>query len=130
MTELLPGLKGVAETVVGPDNTADMAGSGTLPVFATPFMIALMEKAALGSVRPCLDEAESTVGTHIDVSHLSAALMGAAVRAESELTAVDGRKLTFTVRAYAGDTLLGEGSHQRFVINSERFMQKLLAKQE
>ena len=128
MKELPLGLKGQAETTVNEQNTAAAMGSGLLPVFATPAMLALMEKAAAGSVQPFLDEGEGTVGTRLEVSHLAATPLGLNVRAESELVAVDRRKLSFTVRAWAGEELIGEGTHQRFVIDNARFLEKALAK--
>ena len=128
MNELPIGLKGQAETTVNEQNTAAAMGSGLLPVFATPAMLALMENAAATSVQPFLGEGEGTVGTRLEVSHLAATPIGLPVRAESELVAVDRRKLTFTVRAWAGEELIGEGTHQRFVIDNKRFLEKALAK--
>ncbi len=128
MNELPIGLKGQAETTVNEQNTAAAMGSGLLPVFATPAMLALMENAAATSVQPFLGEGEGTVGTRLEVSHLAATPLGLAVRAESELVAVDRRKLSFTVRAWAGEELIGEGTHQRFVIDNKRFLEKALAK--
>ena len=128
MNELPIGLKGQAETTVNEQNTAAAMGSGLLPVFATPAMLALMENAAATSVQPFLGEGEGTVGTRLEVSHLAATPIGLAVRAESELVAVDRRKLTFTVRAWGGEELIGEGTHQRFVIDNARFLEKALAK--
>ena len=128
MNELPIGLKGQAETTVNEQNTAAAMGSGLLPVFATPAMLALMENAAATSVQPFLGEGEGTVGTRLEVSHLAATPIGLAVRAESELVAVDRRKLTFTVRAWGGEELIGEGTHQRFVIDNARFREKALAK--
>ena len=130
MNELPIGLKGQAETTVNEQNTAAAMGSGLLPVFATPAMLALMENAAATSVQPYLGEGEGTVGTRLEVSHLAATPIGLAVRAESELVAVDRRKLTFTVRAWGGEELIGEGTHQRFVIDNARFLEKALAKRE
>ena len=128
MNELPIGLKGQAETTVNEQNTAAAMGSGLLPVFATPAMLALMENAAATSVQPFLGEGEGTVGTRLEVSHLAATPIGLPVRAESELVAVDRRKLTFTVRAWGGEELIGEGTHQRFVIDNARFLEKALAK--
>ena len=128
MKELPIGLKGQAETTVNEQNTAAAMGSGLLPVFATPAMLALMEQAAASSVQPYLGEGEGTVGTRLEVSHLAATPIGLPVRAESELVAVDRRKLTFTVRAWGGEELIGEGTHQRFVIDNARFLEKALAK--
>jgi predicted thioesterase len=128
MKELPVGLLGRAETIVTEENTAMAAGSGTLRVFGTPFMLALMEKAASESVLPYLDEGESTVGTLLHVSHDSATPVGMAVRAESELTAVEGKKLCFTVTAYDAAGPIGKGTHERFVITSERFLAKTYGK--
>ena len=128
MKELPIGLVGRAETRVTEENTAAAMGSGLLPVFATPAMLALMEQAAASSVQPYLAEGEGSVGTRLEVSHLAATPIGLTVRAESELTEVDRRKLVFTVRAWAGEELIGEGRHERFVIQNERFLAKALAK--
>ncbi|MBR3475171.1 MAG: thioesterase family protein [Oscillospiraceae bacterium] len=128
MKELTIGLKGHAETVVTEQNTAAAMGSGLLPVFATPAMLALMENAAASSVQPYLDEGQGSVGTRLEVSHLAATPIGLPVRAESELIAVDRRKLRFAVRAWGGEELIGEGEHERFVIDNQRFLEKALAK--
>ena len=128
MDALPIGLKGLAETLVTEENTAAAMGSGLLPVFATPAMLALMEQAAASSVQPVLPEGQGTVGTRLEVSHLAATPIGLTVRAESELIAVDRRKLRFAVRAWAGEELIGEGTHERFVIDNARFLEKALAK--
>ena len=128
MDALPIGLKGLAETLVTEENTAAAMGSGLLPVFATPAMLALMEQAAASSVQRFLPEGQGTVGTRLEVSHLAATPIGLTVRAESELIAVDRRKLRFAVRAWAGDELIGEGEHERFVIDNARFLEKALSK--
>jgi len=130
VSELKVGLKGSAQVEVVHENTAAAVGSGALEVFATPSMIALMEKAALASVQPCLEEGQGTVGVKLDVSHLAATPVGMSVRAESELTEIDRRMLTFRVSAYAGDELIGEGTHQRCVVFNQRFMEKAQAKRK
>ena len=130
MDELRPGIIGHAETIVTEANTAAAMGSGLLPVFATPAMLALMEQAAASSVQPVLGEGEGSVGTRLEVSHLAATPVGLAVRAESELTLVDRRRLVFTVRAWAGEELIGEGRHERFIIQNQRFLEKALAKRK
>ena len=130
MDALSIGLKGLAETLVTEENTAAAMGSGLLPVYATPAMLALMEKAAADSVQPFLPEGQGTVGTRLSVSHLAATPIGLTVRAESELIAVDRRKLRFSVRAWAGDELIGEGEHERFIIDNARFLEKALAKRQ
>lgn len=124
------GVRGEAATRVDASNLAKTLGSGGLEVFSTPSLIALMERAALESVRPYLDEGTSTVGTLINVGHLAASVKGAYVRCESELTGVDLRRLTFSVRAYDGKTLVGEGIHERFIVNDRIFMEKARAGRE
>ena len=128
MAELAVGLKGRAEVEVVFGNTAAAVGSGALEVFGTPSMIALMEKAALQSVQPFLEEGQGTVGLRVDVAHLAATPIGMKVVAESELERVEGRMLFFKVRAFAGEELIGEGSHQRCIIQNERFLAKAMAK--
>lgn len=124
------GIKGCAETVVNENNTARKVGSGTLDVFATPCMVALMEEAALSSVAPYLAEGEGTVGTKLDISHDAATPLGMKVRAESTLVEVDRRRLVFEVAAYDECGLIGKGRHERFVINGEKFLAKTNAKRE
>lgn len=120
--ELKPGLKGRAETTVTPDNTAQAVGSGLVPVFATPYMIALMENAAVNAVQADLSADEGTVGTRLDVTHDAATPIGLKVWAEAELTAVEGRKLTFAVTAYDEREQIGGGVHERFIIKPEKFL--------
>jgi predicted thioesterase len=118
------GIKGEAKTIVTEQNTAKTYASGALPVFATPAMIGLMEQAAHDSLLAHLDEGQGTVGTTVDIRHLAATPVGMAVRATSELTAIDGRRLTFTVAAYDEAGVIGKGTHERFIIDVARFMQK------
>ena len=122
------GLTGRSETVVTEQNTAAAVGSGLVPVFATPYMIALMENAAANAVLPFLGPDEGTVGTHLDVSHSSATPIGRKVWAVATLTAVDGKKLTFDVTAYDQAGEIGRGTHERFIIKPERFLAKCQAK--
>ncbi len=126
--ELTKGIVGKKELTVTKDKTAAAVGSGLLDVFATPQMIALMEATASESVAPYLDEGSTSVGTLVSVSHVAATPVGMTVRCESELTEVEGRKLVFTVKAYDECGLIGEGTHERFVIFSEKFMAKTNAK--
>lgn len=111
---------------VGEDNTAVAVGSGSLEVFGTPCMIALMEKATVNAVAPYLENDETTVGTQINVSHCKASAVGAVITARAELSEVQGRKLVFDVSAVddKGD-VIGEGRIERFVVFAERFMSKL-----
>lgn len=121
---LEPGLKGRQETVVTEDLLAKNIGSGLVKVYATAMMIALIEKAAVYSVEPYLEEGQGTVGTHVNVSHCSATPLGMKVWAETELIEIDRRKLVFKVAAYDERGLIGEGLHERFIIDNERFQAK------
>ena len=118
------GMKVRVEEVATEQNTAICAGSGTLPVFATPFMCALMEKAAWMAIAPALNEGDSSVGTKLNISHLSATPVGLKVWAESEVTAVDGKRIEFKVTAGDEKGLIGEGTHERFIITNDRFLAK------
>ena len=124
------GMKGRCEAVVDEGLTAQAAGSGTLPVFATPWMCALMEKAAWTAVVPALNPGESTVGTKLNISHLSATPVGLKVWAESEVTLVDGKRMEFSVSAYDEKGLIGSGTHERFVVTDQRFLAKVQSKRE
>jgi predicted thioesterase len=128
MAELVSGLCGVAQALVAPDNTAAALGSGDLPVFGTPALVALMEKAAVNALAGRLDSHETTVGTWIEVAHTAATPLGLAVRAEAELVAVEGRKLTFTLAAFDAREKIGEGRHHRVLLSRDRFLAKLEAK--
>ena len=119
------GARGCAETTVTEQNTALAMGSGLLPVFATPAMAALLEAAAVNACQAGLEEGQGTVGTHLDISHDAATPVGMTVRAEAEVTAVDGRAVTFAVRAFDEAGQIGGGTHQRFVIDNERFLSKV-----
>lgn len=119
------GLKHTSELVVTDTVTAIAVGSGNMPVLATPMMMALMENAAMLAVEEELPEGCTTVGGYIESSHLKPSKIGDIVKAIAEVTKVDGTKIEFKVAAYSGDTLLGEGTHLRFVVNRERFMSKL-----
>lgn len=121
------GIKGKQTIKVDETNTARTMGSGTLDVFATPAMIALMEQTAWKSVEAELEEGSGTVGTFLEVSHDAPTPLGMEVTCESELTAVNGRELTFEVKAYDERGTVGKGIHKRFIINEERFMEKALA---
>lgn len=119
------GLRHTSELTVTDAVTAIAAGSGDMPVLATPMMMALMENAAMLAVKDELPEGCTTVGGHIASSHLKPSKTGAVVRAEAEVTKVDGKKISFRVAAYCGDTLLGEGTHLRFIVEREKFLQRL-----
>jgi predicted thioesterase len=95
-----------------------------MPVLATPMMMALMEKAAMLAVKEELPEGSTTVGGHIESSHLKPSKVGDVVRATAEVTKVDGKKIEYKISAYSGDILLGEGTHLRFVVDKERFLHR------
>ncbi len=109
-------------------DTAKAHGSGTLSVLATPRMIALMEESAYKCIEKYLEGGQSSVGTYLDVKHLSATPVGMEVYAESEVTALDGRRIVFSVRAYDEKGLIGEGTHERFIVFSEKFVAKTYQK--
>ena len=125
LQELKPGLTGTAETVVRETNTALAMGSGSLHVFATPGMIALMEQAACNAVAACLDEESTSVGTLVNITHDAATGMGKTVTATATLVKVQGRKLVFEITAADEDKQIGKGTHERFIVNKEKFMAKL-----
>ena len=107
--------------------TAIAVGSGDMPVLGTPMMMALMENAAMLAVRDALPEGCTTVGGHIESSHLKPSKIGDVVRADAEVTKVDGKKIEFKITAYSGDTLLGEGTHLRFIVDRDKFLKKIEA---
>lgn len=122
------GIKGKKEIIVTEEKTAKTMGSGTLDVFATPAMIALMENTAYESIAGELEEGSGTVGTELRVKHVAATPVGMKITCETELIAIDGRALTFSVKAYDEMGLIGEGEHERFVILEEKFQSKANAK--
>ncbi len=125
MSGLSSGVRGTREELVNDRNTAKALGSGGLDVYATPAMIALMEFCAAESVQRYLQEGSSTVGTRIDVKHLSATPVGMTVRCETELIEVDRRRLVFSCRAYDDAGLIGEGAQERFIVDNAKFMEKV-----
>ena len=118
------GIKGHQELVVTENMTAKSMNSGAMNVFATPCMIALMEHTALESVGPELDEGCGTVGAAVNIKHVAATPVGMKVTCESELIKIDGRALTFSVKAYDEAGLIGEGEHERFIIVEDKFQTK------
>ena len=122
------GIKGYGKTVVTEPITARAFGSGELDVYATPAMIALAEETALKSVSDRLEPGQGTVGTRIDIAHLAATPLGMQVRCETELIEVDRRRLTFSVLVYDEVEKIAEGTHERFVIDNEKFLKKAGAK--
>lgn len=118
------GLKGRAETTVTPENTAQAVGSGLVPVFGTPFMIALMENAAVNALQSCLGAGEGSVGTQLQIAHTAATPIGMKVWANSVVTGVEGKKITFEVTAFDEAGEIGHGTHERFLIQTDRFLTK------
>ena len=118
------GIKNRIESLSTKENSAETLGSGNVPVFATISMIGLMEKTCLESVLPFLEPGQDTVGTHVNVSHAKATPIGMKVWCESELIEIDRRRLIFRVTAFDEAGLIGEGTHERFIIDKERFIQK------
>ena len=119
------GLKHTSELTVTDVVTAVLIGSGDLPVLATPIMLALMENAAMLAVRDELPEGSTTVGGYIESSHLKPSRVGDVITAVAEVTKVEGKKISFRIAAYSGATLLGEGTHLRFIVDREKFMSRL-----
>lgn len=122
------GIIGQEELVVNETNTAEALGSGSLAVFATPAMIALMEKTARLSVAPFLEDGQSTVGTLVNVKHLSASPVGMKITCRTELKEIDRRRLVFHVECSDEAGIIGEGEHERFIIDEAKFMAKTEAK--
>ena len=122
---LTPGLRGQAATKVTGDKTAAALGSGDLAVFATPALVALMERAAVNALAGHLGPTETTVGAAIEVSHMAATHVGVGVRAEAELVAVEGRMLAFTIVAFDDRQKIGEGRHRRVCVDRDRFLARV-----
>lgn len=118
------GSKGEAVTIVTPDKLAASVGSGSLNVYATPMLAALMEAAACNAVASLLEEGETTVGTELNIQHTAATPQGMEVRAEAELVSVNGRELTLRVSAWDSVGEIGHGMHKRFVVYAEKFQAK------
>lgn len=126
--EIAIGLKGEARTMTEREDTALEVGSGSLLVYATPCMVALMEGAACEALKDLLPEDKTSVGTALEISHISATPVGLEVWAEAEVTAVDGNTVTFQVTAFDEAGKIGEGTHKRVIINTQRFLDKTYAK--
>lgn len=125
---LSTGMRGEASLVVGTNDTASRIGSGRVPVLGTPVMITLIEEAALACIEHALPDGHQSLGTHLDVSHIAATPIGMKITAEAELVEIDGRRLTFAVRARDEVEVIGEGRHARVVVDVARFEARLLGK--
>ena len=126
--EITVGLKAEVATLVETADTALEVGSGSLRVYATPCMAALMEGAACEALEGCLGEDQTTVGIELNLKHIAATPVGMEVRAEAEVTAVDGKIITFAIIAYDEAGKIGEAEHKRAIVNSQKFLDKTYAK--
>lgn len=122
------GITGLQEEIVTEEKAAESMGSGELPVYATPAMIALIEKTAWMSVAGELEEGQGTVGTKLDVEHVSASPLGARITCKTTLTEVDRRRLVFSVEVTDDAGLIGRGTHERFIVDNEKFLTKAKGK--
>ncbi len=126
--EITVGMKAEVSTLVEREDTAAEVGSGSLLVYATPCMEALMEGAACEAIAPAIPEDKTTVGIELNIQHLSATPVGMEVRAEAEVTAVEGKIITFSLTAYDEAGKIGEGTHKRCIVSSQRFLDKTYEK--
>ena len=126
--EITVGMKGEVATLVEREDTAKEVGSGDLLVYATPCMVALMEGAACEAISESLGDTQTTVGIALNIEHISATPVGLEVRAEAEVTAVEGKVITFDVRAFDEVGEIGKGTHKRVIVNSQKFLDKAYTK--
>ena len=122
--EIIVGMKGEAGTMAEREDTAMEVGSGSLLVYATPCMVALMEGAACEAIQEALSDSQTTVGTELNIQHISATPVGLEVRAEAEVVAVDGKVITFEVKAFDEAGEIGKGTHKRVIVNTQKFLEK------
>lgn len=126
--EITVGMKGIVGTDVEKADTAADVGSGSLLVYATPCMVALMEGAACEAIDEAIPEGQTTVGIELNIKHVAATPVGMEVRAEATVTAVEGKIITFDIQAYDEVGLIGEGTHKRALVNSDKFLEKVYNK--
>ena len=126
--EITVGMKGEVGTIAEREDTAKEVGSGDLLVYSTPCMVALMEGAACEAIAEALSDTQTTVGTALNIEHISATPVGLEVRAEAEVTAVEGKVITFEVRAFDEAGQIGKGTHKRVIVNSQKFLDKAYSK--
>jgi predicted thioesterase len=130
MEKIRPGLFAERTTIVVDALLATHLGSGSLAVYATPAMIALMESAAVAAIDPLLPEGQASVGIALEVKHLAATPPGQQVRARAEVLAVEGRKVTFQVQTWDEQEIIGEGTHTRYVVDTARFVERVQSKRK
>lgn len=126
--EITVGMKGITETVVEREDTAAEVGSGSLLVYATPCMVALMEGAACEAISDAIAEGQTSVGIALSIEHISATPVGLEVRAEAIVTAVEGKIITFELHAFDESGEIGKGTHKRCIVNSQKFLDKTYIK--
>lgn len=126
--DITVGMKGEVFTQVEREDTAKEVGSGELLVYATPCMVALMEGAACEAITEALPDTQTTVGTGLNIEHISATPVGLEVRAEAEVTEVNGKVITFAIRAFDEAGEIGKGTHTRVIVNSQKFLEKAYSK--
>ena len=122
--EITVGMKGEASSFVEREDTAKEVGSGSLLVYATPCMVALMEGAACEAIEEALDDSKTTVGTELNIQHISATPVGMDVRAEATVTAVEGKVITFELHAFDEAGEIGHGTHKRVIVSTQKFLDK------
>lgn len=122
--EITVGMKGEVSTLVEREDTAKEVGSGDLLVYATPCMVALMEGAACEAIAEALTDTQTTVGTMLNIEHVSATPVGLEVRAEATVTEVNGKVITFAVNAFDESGEIGRGIHKRVIINPQKFLER------
>ena len=122
--EITVGMKGEVATLAEREDTAKEVGSGSLLVYATPCMVALMEGAACEAIAEALPDNQTTVGTELNIQHISATPVGLEVRAEAEVIAVEGKVITFEVKAFDEAGEIGKGIHKRVIVNTQKFLEK------
>ena len=122
--EITVGMKGEVATLAEREDTAKEVGSGSLLVYATPCMVALMEGAACEAIEEALSDSQTTVGTELNIQHISATPVGLEVRAEAEVIAVEGKVITFAVTAFDEAGEIGKGTHKRVIVNTQKFLEK------
>ena len=128
--DIKPGLKGEASMEVRVGNTAVEVGSGSVPVFATPMLVAIMENAAINAIKDHLPQGTSSVGTKVECRHMAATPIGMTVTAQAELVEVDRKRLLFKVEAFDNEEKVGEGEHERFLIDLEKFLGRSAEKKD
>ena len=126
--EITVGMKAEVSTLAEREDTAKEVGSGDLLVYATPCMVALMEGAACEAIAGAIPDTQTTVGTMLNIEHISATPVGLEVRAEAEVTAVEGKVITFSVTAFDEAGEIGKGTHKRVIVNSQKFLEKTYMK--